>query len=281
MDVIHTHGVRGYYRSQFVAAVGSSLPAANWQQEGSLVQAGAALAFLGGGLAFPFGSLRCLGEGRAHREADALVGGQGHLLARADRLDFARGNLAQTPGAKADEAHLPALCQILRHDLGKGIQRLFGVLQAQTRASSDLVDQLAFAHNVFCCHLSVFLLRVHGKDKAVSLSFHCFALVCAHAAMLHDRAGLCQESLSPAGYVPAWHGGAGSARRHLLSEPQVPMTWTSEPGSSDLATRAERWRAERVRGQEEECQVLDPPHRWWCSTWAAARRQRLSRCNKG
>jgi hypothetical protein len=27
------------------------------------------------------------------------------------------------------------------------------------------VGQLAFAHNVLCCHL--FLLRVHGKDKAV------------------------------------------------------------------------------------------------------------------
>jgi hypothetical protein len=48
------------------------------------------------------------------------------------------------------------------------------------------------------------------------------------------------------------------------------MTWTSEPGSSDLATRAELWRAERVRGPEEECQVLDPPHQWCCSTWAAS-----------
>ncbi len=35
--------------------------------------------------------------------------------------------------------------------------------------------------------------------------------------MLHDRAGLCQGWLSPAGYVPVWHGCAGLARRHLLA----------------------------------------------------------------
>src|SRR5258708_8093453 len=202
-----------------------------------MVEAWGALGFLGFCGAFPLGSLCWLGEGGASGEADVFVGRQGHVLARADRLDCARGNRAQLPGAKADEAHLLPACQILRHDLSKGIQRLLGVLQAQTRASSDLVDQLAFAHNVFCCHLCLFLLRVHGKDKAVSLSFRCFALVCAHEAILHDRAGLCQGSLSPTGYVPGlacwcWSCSAASAR--CRRKPQIPLPSTSEPDSIAL-----------------------------------------------
>ncbi len=135
-----------------------------------------------------------MGESRAHREADALVGRQGHVLARADRLDCARGNRAQLPGAKADEAHLLPACQIL---------------------------------------------RVHGKDKACSLPFRCFARCCAHEAMLHNRAGLCQGSLSPAGYVPAWHVGAGSAQRHLLAArraPQVPLPSTRAVLATQLGT---------------------------------------------
>jgi len=44
--------------------------------------------------------------------------------------------------------------------------------------------------------------------------------------MLQDRSGLCQGSLSPAGYVPAWHVGAGDHLRippgiHLLFLPPL------------------------------------------------------------
>ncbi len=83
------------------------------------------------------------------------------------------------------------------------------------------------------------MFSVHGKDKACSLPFRCFARCCAHEAMLHNRAGLCQGSLSPAGYVPAWHVGAGSAQRHLLAArraPQVPLPSTRAVLATQLGT---------------------------------------------
>src|SRR6266567_3395269 len=91
--------------------------------------------------------MRCLGKHCTNREANAFAGRDSNLLATPNGLDLTGSNLTQSPGAKAHQTHLVALCDILAYHFGESFKNFAGLFQVQTCSCSDLMDQFVFANH--------------------------------------------------------------------------------------------------------------------------------------